>query len=133
MVDTTLLHCTDKQEILQTLFPRFVPQSPVYRWVHDQQVLMGRFSRGVAFVHWFSCALFGTIEAINHSHMFLGGYVNVIIEVSPRSRASRHKFPPMLNSCGVMTGVVLLQTRTLLLDYPMGFFVQMFLRLVETG
>ena len=53
-------------------------------------------------------------------------YVNVIMEVSPRSRAMhsrRCRFLPVLNSCGVMTGVVPLQSRTLFLDDLMGFLV----------
>jgi len=62
--------------------------------------------------------------------------VNVIVEVSPRSPAmhsGRRKFPPVFNTCGVMVGAVPLQTRTLVLDYPMGFFVQMILGLIEAG
>ncbi len=60
--------------------------------------------------------------------------MNVIPEVSPRSRAmhNRRKLPPVLSSYGVvMMGAVPLQTRTLVLDYPMGFSMQMILGLVE--
>jgi hypothetical protein len=66
--------------------------------------------------------------------MLPGGYVNVISEVSPRFMCTSRKFPQLLSSCGVeMMGAVPLQARTLVLDYPMGFSVQMILGLVEAG
>ena len=50
MVDSTILHYTDKQEMLQTLILCFVLQPPIDRWVHNQQVLFGRGFHRVALV-----------------------------------------------------------------------------------
>ncbi len=123
--------------MLQTLVLCFVSQSPIDRWIRNRQVLIGRIPRWIAVIYRFSSALFGTVETIDRGHMLPGGYVNVIPEVSPRFMCSSRKFPPLLSSCGVvMMGAVplqTLQTRTLVLDYPMGFSVQMILGLVEAG
>ena len=121
--------------MFQSLILPFILQSTIDQWVHNQQILIGRFSQSVTVVLRFPSTLLGTVEAVDLGHVLLRGYIDVVAEVRSRSRAVQSRRPDfltMLDRPG-MTGAVFLPTRTLVLDNAMCFSMQMILGLVETG